>query len=40
MAVQSDDNGSGGLADNLTLQLALWAAVVILVIYAAAHYIW
>jgi hypothetical protein len=40
MAMQSDNKGRGGLADNLTLQLGLLAAVVIVVIYAAAHYIW
>jgi hypothetical protein len=39
MAVQSD-NGPGGLANNLTLQLCLLAAVVFLILYAAAHYIW
>ena len=40
MAMQSNDNGSGGLANNLTLQLALLAATVIVILYAAAHYIW
>ena len=40
MAMQSNNNGQGGLANNLTLQLALLAAAVILVLYAAAHYIW
>jgi hypothetical protein len=39
MAMQSNDNGSGGLANNLTLQLALLAATVIVILYAAAHYI-
>jgi hypothetical protein len=40
MAMQSDDNEQGALANNLTLQLALLAATVIVILYAAAHYIW
>ena len=36
MTMQSDHNGRGGL----TLQLGLLAAAVIVVLYAAAHYIW
>jgi hypothetical protein len=40
MTMQSDNKGRDGLADNLTLQLGLLAAVVIVVLYAAAHYIW
>jgi hypothetical protein len=32
MAMQSDDNGQGGLANNLTLQLALLAATVIVIL--------
>jgi len=40
MTMQSDRNGRGGLANNLTLQLTLLAAAVIIVLYVAAHYIW
>jgi hypothetical protein len=40
MTMQSDHNGRGGLANNLTLQLTLLAAAVVLVLYLAAHYIW
>jgi hypothetical protein len=40
MTMQSGHNGRGGLANNLTLQLGLLAAAVIVVLYAAAHYIW
>jgi hypothetical protein len=40
MTMQSDHNGRGGLANNLTLQLGLLAAAVIVVLYVAAHYIW
>ena len=40
MTMQSDHNRRGGFADNLTLQLTLLAAVVVVVLYAAAHYIW
>jgi hypothetical protein len=40
MTMQSDNSGRGGLADNLALQLCLLAAVVIVVLYAAALYIW
>jgi hypothetical protein len=36
----SDNNGRGGLADNLTLQLCILAAAVIVVLFLAAHYIW
>ena len=40
MAMQSDNKGRGGLADNLTLQLGLLGAAVIVVLLLAAHYIW
>jgi hypothetical protein len=40
MAMQSDDNEQGALANNLTLQLALLAATVIVILYVAAHCIW
>jgi hypothetical protein len=45
MTMQSDHNrrgdlGRGGLANNLTLQLTLLAAAVVVVLYVAAHYIW
>jgi hypothetical protein len=40
MTMQSDHNGRGGLANNLTLQLSLLAAAVVLVLFLAAHYIW
>jgi hypothetical protein len=40
MTMQSDRNGRDGLADNLTLQLTLLAASVVLVLFLAAHYIW
>jgi hypothetical protein len=40
MTMQSGRNGRGGLANNLTLQLTLLAAAVVLVLYLAAHYIW
>ena len=40
MTMQSDNNGRGGLLDNLTVQLCLLAAVVFVVLYAAALYIW
>jgi hypothetical protein len=38
--MQSNHNGRGGLANNLTLQLSLLAAAVVLVLFLAAHYIW
>jgi len=40
MTMQSNDNRYGGLANNLTLQLTLLAAAVVVVLYIAAHYIW
>ena len=40
MTMQSDRNGRVGLANNLTLQLTLLAAAVVLVLFLAAHYIW
>jgi hypothetical protein len=40
MTMQSDHNGRGGLANNLTLQLGLLAAAVVVVLFLAAHYIW
>ena len=40
MPMQSDRNGRDGLANNLTLQLTLLAAAVVLVLYLAAHYVW
>jgi hypothetical protein len=40
MTMQSDRNGRDGLANNLTLQLTLLAAAVVLVLFLAAHYIW
>ena len=40
MTMQSNRNGRGGAADNLTLQLTLLAAAVVLVLFLAAHYIW
>jgi hypothetical protein len=40
MTMQSDNKGRGGLADNLTLQLTLLAAAVVLVLFLAAHYVW
>jgi hypothetical protein len=40
MTMQSDRNEREGLANNLTLQLTLLAAAVVLVLFLAAHYIW
>jgi len=40
MTMQSDRNQRDGLANNLTLQLTLLAAAVVLVLFLAAHYIW
>ena len=40
MAMHSDDKEYGGLANNLTLQLTLLAAAVVLVLLLAAHYVW
>jgi hypothetical protein len=40
MTMQSDRNGRGGFANNLTLQLTLLAAAVVVVLFLAAHYIW
>ena len=40
MTMQSDRNGRGGLANNLTLQLTLLGAAVVLMLFLAAHYVW
>ena len=40
MTMQSDRNGRDGLANNLTLQLTLLGAAVVLMLFLAAHYIW
>jgi hypothetical protein len=40
MTMQSDRNGRDGLANNLTLQLTLLAAAVVLMLFLAAHYVW
>jgi hypothetical protein len=40
MTMHSDHNGRGGLADNLTLQLGLLAAAVVVMLLLGAHYIW
>jgi hypothetical protein len=40
MTMQSDRNGRDGLANNLTLQLTLLAAAVVLLLFLAARYVW
>jgi hypothetical protein len=40
MTMQSNRNQRDGLADNLTLQLTLLAAAVVLMLFLAAHYVW
>ena len=40
MTMQSNRNGRNGLTDNLTLQLTLLAAAVVLMLFLAAHYVW
>jgi hypothetical protein len=40
MTIQSDRNGRDGVADNLTLQLTILAAAIVLALFLAAHYVW